>query len=83
MKARNYMNTAACIKAAEVLRVYNDEGLEDLSTLSGTIIVSPEKVDNAADQFEYYAEKGGEYFSNIINTPHFTMREREVILSYL
>lgn len=82
MKARNYMNTTACKRAAEILRVY-DEGLEDLSTLSGKIIVSSEKVENAVDQFEYYAEKGGEYFSNIINTPHFTMKERDVILSYL
>lgn len=82
MKARNYMNAAACKKAAETLRVYN-EGLEDLSTLNDKIVVSANKVENAVDQFEYYADQGGGYFSNIINTPHFTMKEIEVILSYL
>lgn len=82
MKEAAFVNPILCKKAIETLRVYLDEGLEDMNTLSRKIVVSPSKVQCAINQFDAYSDKGG-YYSNIISYPHFSQLEIEVIRQYL
>ncbi|RIV20355.1 hypothetical protein DYU11_20095 [Fibrisoma montanum] len=38
--------------------------------------------EHAADQMEFYSSTDGEYFSNIIKYPHFTLQQQDDIAYY-
>jgi hypothetical protein len=87
----SFIKKHECLNAANKLRswakmggfetvVYNKE-TANREEESYDYTVSSEQCEHAAEQFECYAEKDGEYYSNIIQYPHFSSSERDAILN--
>jgi hypothetical protein len=87
----SFIKKHECLNAANKLRlwakmggfetvVYNKETVNSEEE-SYDYTVSSEQCEHAADQFEAYAEKDGEYYCNIIQYPHFSSSERDAILN--
>lgn len=68
-------------KAIKHLAIYEEDGLEDLNTMSSSKVVSPSSVKTAIELFEQ--NENGNYLANIIKTPFFTLKEQEVISQHL
>jgi hypothetical protein len=87
----SFIKNHECLKVAQKLREWAKMGgFETVIYNKATVnneeesydyTVSSEQCEHAADQFEAYAEKGGEYYSNIIKYPHFSSSERDAILN--
>jgi|GEM_PF-5786965 len=82
MEIIKFLNKAACSKAAKKLRTASEMGgIEDTAT--GKVLCVQEQCDYAAQLFEDAAKNNGNYFSNIIKTPHFSLNEQSIIAKYL
>ena len=86
MKERNFCNKQVCLQFSKKLNSWAE--IDGFETYIGEdkmedYTLSPDKCINAAHQFEIDHDKGGEYFSNIIKTPHFSYKEIEAILNIL
>lgn len=86
MKEGNFCNKHVCTQLKKKLKYWAE--IDGFETYIGedkmeVYSLSPDKCINAAHQFEIAHDKGGEYFSNIIKTPHFSNKEIEAILNIL
>lgn len=66
----SFINKATCNNFINKLKYYSD--IFDY--------LSVEEVENAIEQFDIARDKGGDYFCNIINNPHFAEKQIEEIL---